>query len=80
MNKTEIEHLAFSALLMTYELSMRFLEDYLNGDKYFKASDDEHNLRRARAQIALMKDIEKNLDKMNLIVKNIYNDCMKKDS
>lgn len=76
MSEKEIENLAFSALLMTYELAMRFLEDYLNGDTYFKVKDDNHNLRRARAQITLMKDIEKNLDAMNLIVKRIYANCL----
>lgn len=76
MNEKEIENLAFSALLMTYELSMRFLEDYLNGDTYFKTKEPNHNLRRARAQIALMKDIEKNLDAMKLAVKETYTNCL----
>jgi len=76
MNSYEIDNLAFSSLLMTYELAMRFLEDFLNGDTYFKVDDDRHNLRRTKAQIALMKDIEKNLKTMEKIVKKIYLNCL----
>lgn len=76
MNKYEIENLAFSALLITYELSLRFLEDYLNGDAYFKTDDKEHNLRRARTQIALLKDMEKQLEQMKEIVKRLYSESL----
>lgn len=76
MNESEINNLAFSSLLITYELAMRFLEDFLNGDNYFKVEDQMHNLRRARAQIALMKDIELNLETMKGIVRKIYNNCL----
>ncbi len=70
MNKEELNHLAFSAILITYELSMRFLGDYLNGDIYFKIKHKKHNLERARAQIALLIDMEKNLENMKEIIKN----------
>lgn len=76
MNEKEIEHLAFSAILITYELAMRFLGDYLDGDLYFKTKHPHHNLQRARSQIALIKDMEKNLDKMNEIVKKVTAKCL----
>ena len=38
---------------------MRFLTDYLDGDRYFKVNSPSHNLVRTRAQIALLRDIEK---------------------
>ncbi|NNK93791.1 MAG: aminoglycoside phosphotransferase family protein [Desulfobacterales bacterium] len=44
--------------LLTYELAVRFLSDYLVGNRYFKVSDDEENLRRALTQIKLLNDIE----------------------
>lgn len=65
----EIELLAFSAKLLTYECGMRFLGDYLNGDVYFKTHREHHNLDRARTQIKLVADIEKKLDRMNEIVR-----------
>ena len=49
---------------------MRFLADYLNGDKYFKVHREGHNLDRARTQFALVADMEKKWDAMMEIVKN----------
>ncbi len=72
---TECEYslLPEGAILMTYELCLRFLGDYLNGDVYFKLNYENHNLIRARAQIALLKDMEKKIDDMRRIVA----DCRK---
>ena len=72
LTKAEVEHLAFSAKLMTYECGIRFLTDYLDGDVYFKTAYHEHNLVRARNQFRLVSEIEKNLDAMNGIVERIY--------
>lgn len=67
---TDIEYdlLAEGSLLMTYELCLRFLGDYLNGDTYFKINYAKHNLIRARAQIALLCDMEAKLPEMKKIV------------
>ena len=65
----EIELLPFSAFLLTYELVLRFLGDYLNGDVYFQTRRDKHNLIRARAQLKLALDTESKLDEMAAIVK-----------
>lgn len=68
LTKKEIELMPVSALILTYECGIRFLADYLNGDTYFKIHRPEHNLDRARTQLKLVKDIEKKLDRMGLIV------------
>jgi len=52
---------------MAFELSARFLEDFLNGDKYFKTSRENHNLERGRNQLTLALDMKKKLDKMQEI-------------
>ena len=70
LNECEKDNLAFAAKLITLELGMRFLTDYLNGDEYFKTDYPEHNLIRARSQLALVKDMENKMDKMNNIIKN----------
>lgn len=57
-----------SAFILTYELVLRFLGDYLNGDVYFKTSYPEHNLVRARAQLKLADDIMAHMDDMKKIV------------
>lgn len=68
LTKLEIELLPMGALVMTLELVVRFLTDYLDGDLYFKVNGPEDNLMRARNQLALAADIEKKLPEMNRIV------------
>jgi len=75
LNNNEIENLAFSCILLTLELAMRFLTDYINGDTYFKCNYKEHNLDRCRNQIALAKDMENKYVYMNQII----NDCVNKN-
>ena len=58
----ELSLMAESVRIMTLELAIRFLNDYINGDTYFKTDYDKQNLYRTRAQIALVKDIESKLD------------------
>ncbi|MBR3817259.1 MAG: aminoglycoside phosphotransferase family protein [Clostridia bacterium] len=68
LTDAEIENLAFSAKLMTFECGMRFLTDYLNGDVYFRTAYEGHNLVRARNQFRLIETMEQNMDKMQEIV------------
>ena len=68
LNECELSLLPEGAMLLTYEQAMRFLGDYLNGDTYFKVDYPEHNFVRARAQIALLKDMEKKVSEMHDIV------------
>lgn len=65
---TELEQLAFSGKLITMEIGMRFLTDYLEGDQYFKIHRENHNLDRSRTQIALVQSIEQQLEEMNAVV------------
>ena len=69
LTERELELLPDSALLITLELSMRFLADYLNGDTYFRVHREGHNLDRARNQFKLVSDMESRLDEMRAIVK-----------
>lgn len=69
LNEKEIEMLPISAIIMTFECGIRFLEDYLNGDKYFKVHKDRHNLIRAKNQFRFVLEMEKNIDKLSDIVK-----------
>ena len=63
--------LPLSAIVMTAEVGVRFLTDYLNGDVYFKTEYAEHNLVRARAQLTLMRDMEQKETEMMRIVEEI---------
>lgn len=68
----EVEHLSFSAKLLTLECGIRFLTDYLNGDIYFRTAYPDHNLVRCRTQFALVADIERKMNLMNEITTRIY--------
>lgn len=58
LTETEIQMLPMGALVMTLELASRFLKDYLDGDRYFKTDYPNHNLVRARSQMALVADMQ----------------------
>lgn len=68
LNENEIALLPQSAILLSLELGMRFLGDYLDGDIYFKVHKPEHNLIRARNQFKLVQDMEEKLGEMQAIV------------
>jgi len=57
LSSRDKEQLVFSCQYMSFMLAVRFLVDYLNGDKYFVVQDDEQNLRRANAQFRLFEQI-----------------------
>ena len=64
LDKDEIRYLPLGVKVITCELAMRFLTDYINGDVYFKTNFPEHNLIRARAQMKLLTEIEAKYDEM----------------
>jgi thiamine kinase-like enzyme len=68
LSDAEINSLALGAFTITIELALRFLDDYITGDKYFKTNYEGHNLVRCRCQLALARDMEKKFDEMNKIV------------
>jgi hypothetical protein len=55
LTKTEVELLPFAGQLITFEIGLRFLTDYLQGDVYFKTHREGHNLDRCRTQFQLVK-------------------------
>lgn len=69
LTAAEIDSLCLGAWTMTLECGSRFLADYLMGDRYFSVAYPEHNLDRARAQLALAADMEKKRDEMCRIVR-----------
>ena len=69
LTQNERDTLAISCFDLTCELAVRFLDDYIAGDTYFKTRRPGHNLDRARCQIALAKDMEKHMAEMEDIVR-----------
>ena len=64
----ELHDLPLGVLVITCELAMRFLADYIDGDLYFKVRSPEHNLIRARAQMKLLTEMERKRDQMQKVV------------
>ena len=71
LNQAEIDQLAFAPILITYTIAVRFLTDYLDGDKYFRIHHPDHNLQRTRAQMKLVENMEENFDNMKSIISEI---------
>ena len=70
LTRREIELLPLGAKIITLELAVRFLTDYLESDHYFKTEYPDHNLVRARAQLKLVQDMEAKWSQMERIVEN----------
>ena len=71
MVQSELDWLAFSARYITFEQVLRFLMDYIDGDKYYKISYPDHNLVRSRAQYKLLLSMEEQYARMCEIIKFI---------
>ncbi|HWG22302.1 MAG TPA: aminoglycoside phosphotransferase family protein [Terracidiphilus sp.] len=66
--RDEKELLTAAGKLITFEQGVRFLWDFLEGDKYYPVSREAHNLDRCRAQFRLLESIEQQERQMNRVV------------
>ena len=64
MTAAEKENLPLSGKIITTEIGIRFLTDYLEGDVYFKIRRPKHNLERCRNQFTLVRSIAEQMDEM----------------
>jgi len=71
LTDVEVENMAFSGKLITLEIGMRFLTDFLEGDVYFKTARDGHNLDRCRTQLKLVERIEEQEEAMESFVRKV---------
>jgi len=71
LTKPEKQFLAFSGELITLEIGIRFLTDFLAGDTYFKVHRENHNLDRCRAQFKLAASIKQQEAQMNRLVESL---------
>ena len=68
LNDKEVEMMPFSGILITLEIGIRFLTDYLQGDIYFKTQREGHNLDRCRTQFKLVESLEAQEEEMSRVV------------
>ena len=67
----EIKTMALGAFVMTTEVAVRFLDDYITGDQYFKTSYRGHNLVRARCQLKLAEEMYDRMGEMNKVISEV---------
>ncbi|MFN2190656.1 MAG: mucin desulfatase, partial [Candidatus Promineifilaceae bacterium] len=67
----ELEGLVLSSQVIVFEIGMRFLSDYLEGDVYFKTERPNHNLDRCRTQFRLLESIEQQREPMERILESL---------
>ena len=72
LTEAEVKALAQGAYTMAIECGIRFLTDYLMGDKYFSIDREKHNLDRCRTQFKLVRDMEQKWEQMEAIVQEEY--------
>ncbi len=68
LTRAERKLIAFSGKLITFEIGIRFLTDFLSGDKYFRTHRPGHNLDRCRTQFKLVESIEQQEAQMQKFV------------
>jgi len=71
MTRLEKETLVIGIQTIVYEQALRFLDDYIAGDVYYKTSRPRHNLDRARCQLALYDDMKRKESQMLSIARGI---------
>lgn len=71
MTDADREYLYDAIRLLPFELGLRFFQDYLAGDKYFKVRQPGQNLNRARVQFRLCEAIEAREGKIRDMIKRL---------
>ncbi|HET9817575.1 MAG TPA: aminoglycoside phosphotransferase family protein [Rhodanobacteraceae bacterium] len=64
----ERDNLVFAARLVTGVIGLRFLTDYLDGDRYFRITHPTHNLERSRNQFALFAALTADADALQKLI------------
>ncbi len=72
LTDSELSYLVFAGQLITFTIGLRFLTDYLSGDKYFRIHRPEHNLDRCRTQFRLMDCIDDQRAAMEKLVGSLW--------
>ena len=68
MTEAEREMMPFAGKLITFEIGVRFLTDYINGDTYFRIRRPDHNLDRCRNQFKMVQSMESQFERMKKLL------------
>jgi len=73
ITKKEVDCIVDATRIMTLENGLRYLNDYLAGNKIYKVGYKEQNIDKARNQFRLVEDIETYYEGMRQVVAFLYN-------
>lgn len=68
IHNAEWDAMPYSGAVITLTVGIRFLTDFLNGDKYFQIHRENHNLDRCRTQFELVRQMLDVADELERIV------------
>lgn len=71
MDKKQRHYIFDAILLICFELGVRFLTDYLEGNLYFKVQREDDNLFKAVKQFRLMQDIDRKENSIRHLIESI---------
>lgn len=71
LTQGEKDHLTVCGKVIAFEQGVRFLNDYLRGDVYYKVTRTGQNLDRCRTQFKLVESIEQQEREMERLVRSI---------
>jgi hypothetical protein len=57
--------------IITFEIDIRFLTDFLQGDGYFKVHREGHDLDRCRTQFKLVESIEQQEEVVAALIESV---------
>jgi len=72
LNEEEVGLLPEAPRLFAFIMGLRFVTDFLNGDKYYKVLHESHNLQRAKAQFELVKRMDDSMDEIKSTIIHFY--------
>jgi len=71
LSPAETDSVPDAGRLITLETGLRFLADHLSGDTYFRTTRENQNLDRCRTQFALVRSIDRQVDTMRAVTREI---------
>lgn len=71
LEPSEVELLPMAPGVLALTLGIRFLTDYINGDRYFNIRYPDHNLLRCRTQFKIVRSMERQGREMRAAVRSL---------
>jgi aminoglycoside phosphotransferase (APT) family kinase protein len=72
LHARERELLGFAGRLITLEQAVRFLTDYLEGDRYYRIEREDQNLARCEAQVALLRSLTLHAAQLDAVLGSLW--------